>query len=244
MLLSRSLASLAMTAVTAALSFVPSAFAGEREELKEQILAIARANQLDTAAELPETRAALEPLVERLVSLAGPLDVPAQLGKVEGAWYELWSDDREPEKPGSKLRRDTVYQVVTKSGFFYNIGTSEVQIPNGPKLANTGFLRGVYTINAEKNGLEIEFVKAGYVDGFLPATANLVDTIYLAETDPYFLKKFPFPLKAPQGPIGQKGFLTNVYVDDNIRIARGEAYLDGIQDLYVLERVSSPVVTE
>ncbi|MCA2962133.1 MAG: hypothetical protein IOD12_17920 [Silvanigrellales bacterium] len=244
MLRLRSFSSVTIAGILATLTFAPTALAGEREELKEQILAIARANQLDTRAELPETRAALEPLVQRLVTLAGRDDVLTQLAKVEGAWYELWSDDREPEKPGSKLRRDTVYQVVTNAGFFYNIGTSEVEIPGGPKLANTGFLRGVYTLNYKKNGLEIEFVKAGFVDGFLPSGSNLVDTIYAAETDSSYLKKFPFPMQAPRGPIGQRGFLTNVYVDENVRIARGEAYLDGIQDLYVLEKVSSPVVTE
>jgi PAP_fibrillin len=235
---------LALSVSLAGFAFASPALAGEREELKEQIVALSKANTLDAPAELPETRAALEPLVERLVALAGRDDVPTQLAKVEGAWHELWSDDREPEKPNSKLRRDTVYQVVTKSGFFYNLATSEVSIPGGPVTANTGFLRGVYTIDAKRNGIEIEFTKAGYVDGFLPAGTDLVDAIYRAETDPSYLKKLPFPLKAPRGPIGQKGFLTNVYVDGDLRIARGEAYLDGKQDLYVLGKVSTPVVTE
>jgi hypothetical protein len=218
----------------------------ERDALKTEILAIAKANTFDTPETLPVTRAALEPLVERLVSLAGSDDVLTQLRKVEGSWYELWSDDREPEKPGSRLRRDSIYQVVTGAGFFYNIGTSESTLPVGPTpgATYTSFLRGVYTLNAAKNGFEIEFTNLGFIDGWLDAGSNLVDTIYRAESDASFLKAFPFPVKAPRGPIGQRGFLTNVYLDANLRIARGEGYADGRQDLYVLEKVSAPVVTE
>lgn len=225
-----------------------SAFAGESDptiaSLKEEILSVARANTLNTTEELAATRAKLEPLVNQLVSLAGPLDVPTQLQKVEGAWYELWSDDREPEKPGAKLRRDTVYQVVTPAGYFYNLGTSEGQLPTGQKLTYTAFLRGVYTLDPARNGFRIQFTDIGFINGYPPAATPLRDLVSKAEADKGFLNKFPFDLKAPKGPINQTGFLTNIYVDEKVRIARGFADLDGREDLYVLERTDAPVVTD
>ncbi len=206
-----------------------------KAELKAAILNIATENSANTIAELPVTREKLEPLVQELVALnKGEPNVDEQLTLVEGTWKEIWSDDREPERPGSKLLRDTIYQVVSAQGYFYNIAVSQTQIPNGPLVENTSFLRGRYSLDAESNGLRIQFTDIGYLPGRIGS--GFLGYIDQAESDPNFLKKFPFDLKAPKGPINQTGLLKNVYVDEELRIARGVADLDGIPDLLVLTR--------
>lgn len=206
--------------------------------LKKQIMDIARSNTYNSPEELPFTREALEPLVQQLNELSSVPPVSIQVGLVEGSWKEIWSDDREPSRPGVTLNRNSVYQVVTKSGYFYNIGTIRGVLPSGQKVEFTGFLRGVYTQDLMTNGLQIQFTRLGYLDGQLPAQTQLFDTIIKAETDSSFLKSFPGDVTAPRGPVGQKGFLQNVYVDGDIRIARGFNYADNQQDLYILRKVT------
>jgi len=226
--------------LSASLSF--AAGVDRKAELKAAILNIAADNAANTVGELPITRQKLEPLVEELVALNnGEPTVDEQLELIEGAWKEVWSDDREPERPGSRLLRDTIYQVVSAQGYFYNIAVSETQIPNGPKLENTTFLRGAYTLDSVANGLRIQFTDIGFLPGRI--SSGLLGQIEKAESDTSYLKKFPFDLKAPKGPINQTGLLRNVYVDAELRIARGVADIDGIHDLLILTRADEARVS-
>jgi PAP_fibrillin len=211
---------------------------GEMAKLVSKIETIAQSNTLNSPEKLASTRKKLEPLIEKLLAFNGTQYIDEQLSLSVGTWKELWSDDREPSRPGIELQRNTVFQVVTGSGYFYNVATSAGKLPNGAPVEYTSFLRGAYTRNAEQNGIDFSFTKIGFLPGSLPSDINLFDTIIRAETESSFLSKFPGDLKAPRGPIGAKGFLTTVFVNDNLRISRGFNKADGKQDLYILKRMN------
>jgi hypothetical protein len=198
-------------------------------ELKEQILSIARANN-GRRDNLPEVRAQLDPLVAQLASTRAPVTAEQDLPVTVGAWKEIWSDDVEPEPPGFVLDRDTVYQIVTPFGYFYNV--AERVSPQGQRA--TGLLRGQYSSMDEYLG--IEFTAVGV--RFAPlGDAVLYDLALGFEngTEPYLV---PPGDNAP--PVGARGRIRNLYIDQEIRIATGRNLADGRDDLYVLVRTERP----
>ena len=201
-------------------------------ELKQEIFAVAEANTTNSLEELPVTRAELQPLVEELLSISPVMELPEQLAGIEGPWRELWSDDREPGRPGSQIDRTQVYQVITGVGTFYNIGFSE-----SPRGKVTTFLRGQYTPSVLEKGLFITFTDVKFKPGFLEEGTGLVDLVEKAENQTLGLMDFPFDLTVPRGPIGARGFLETLYVDEDMRIASGFNFADKKIDLYVLRRV-------
>ena len=44
--------------------------------------------------------------------------------------------------------------------------------------------------------------------------------------------------KYPNGPVGAKGEVDSVFIDETLRIDRGQNFADGIQDLFILERAN------
>ncbi len=189
-------------------------------DLKQQIVIISSANtkRVDNFAEVS---AQLSPLVSELRSLT-PAKTQAQTeDMLEGAWHQLWSN-LEMMGPGF-IRQDLteVFQVVSKDGYYYNFGSNCIF----RLLPATGILRGKYTTSDA--GFDIEFTKVGFRIGALNEDRDLVS----------YTKKFELEGKkmlstgggrAPKGPVGIKGHLTTLYVDEDFRIAGGDqtAFLD------------------
>ena len=206
----------------------------DREELKQQIIDIAAANTLNPDEQLPVTRALLQPLVDQLIEQSEPMDLPTRLAGIEGAWKELWSDDREPTRSGNSLNRDQVYQVVTGVGVFYNLAVSDT-----PFGIITTFLRGQYQSSPLADGLFITFTDINYQRGTLREDVKLPELITEVENGQVELEQFPFDPRVPNGPVGARGFLKTLYVDDTLRIAYGFNFADSKEDLYILKRTET-----
>ena len=168
----------------------------------------------------PAVRAKLDPLVDELVSLVPKRTEAEKLPDVLGVWYQVWSDGPGAPK-GQGALADSIYQVVFPEGYYWNIGRDQFG-----QTKSMGFLRGKFTV--ADDALQIEFTKA--------------------VTNPEWLFSSPISLAmkaelgvfndSPPGtaPIGKKGFLQNVYVDEYIRICRGGGDEFGGTYLYILER--------
>jgi PAP_fibrillin len=203
------------------------------QNLKESILKISRENTTNLT-NWPEVRAELNPLIEQLKQSAGPQDAEYVNEKRAGVWKQSWTDDADllrGETQNFKTDFSRIFQVVLPNGYFYNMSE---RVPFAGRLS--AFLRGAYS--RTDTGIDIEFVNlqsklGGFGDG-----ENLLDLAYRLETNSVFgVFKPPFEAKYPKGPIGAKGSLQNLYIDDEIRIDLGVNKEDNIQDLYVLEKV-------
>jgi len=202
-------------------------------ELKASLRSIAREN-LGRRDNLPETRAKLDPLVNELAAFHKPADATADLPALVGAWKEIFSDDVEPERPGLKNDRDTVYQVITDRGVFYNFS----DLTAGP-LSVLGVLRGVYTPAADF--LNIEFTKVSFRPFALRNNDNLVSLVDNLEEGRVFTLTPPGDSRFPNGPVGAKGNIKALYLDGDFRVATGSNFADGKFDLYLLDRVTTPI---
>jgi hypothetical protein len=204
------------------------------EDLKSQIRGIAIEN-LERRDNLAETRARLEPLVKELSSFHRPENAAADLPLLEGAWKELFSDDVEPEPPGFGTDRDGVYQVITSEGYFYNFGNL---IGFGP-LRVLGVLRGEY--KPVNDFLNIEFTKVSVRLNGLRENEDLDQLVADIESGAVSTIVPPGDSRAPNGPVGAQGNIRNIYIDSDFRVATGSNFADGIQDLFVLDKVTKSI---
>ncbi|WP_413586945.1 PAP/fibrillin family protein [Bdellovibrio sp. HCB274] len=197
-------------------------------ELKELILEIANnaRGEFDNEDNSAEARAALDPLVDELVSLVPQKTETKKLPLVVGSWKQVWSDGPGGGPPGSGgTLADSVFQVVFPDGYYWNIGKNQVG-----ETKSMGYLRGKFTIDVNK--LDIEFTKSVGSPGCAPDDTESYLLAMQAETGAF--DSMPTP-----GPIGKKGFLANTYVDEDLRICRGGGDDFGTGTyLYILERES------
>lgn len=213
--------------------WAPAVWASESklDALKNEIISISRsyAGQDD---KLVEARQALDPLVKQL-ALYNPEDTAeGQLPLLVGGWKEIWSDEREPAPPGFVIDRSQVYQVIDADGYFYNL--ADTTTPFG---VGTGILRGVYNVR-EGVALNIEFTASKFRPTALSSGADLVAFTDEVEAES---KDNATPDK-PQGPVGVKGILDNVYVDAEFRVAIEKDPQENVRALFVLEK--TPVVVK
>lgn len=219
----------------AAITLIPTGAFADAErltELKEQIREIAIAN-IGNLEDKAETRALLEPLVEELSTYHSPAQATDDLELLEGAWKELFSDDEEPEPPGFRTDRDTVYQVVTKEGYFYNLSNLQGFI------TVSGILRGEYTPAGEY--LNITFTDVSTRLQKLADGLELFPFVQGIESGKIGTITPPGNNTAPNGPVGARGNIRNIYIDEDFRVATGENFADGIVDLFVLDKVDFAV---
>jgi hypothetical protein len=226
---------LALVAALATTGFAPAFGDVARvAEIKAEIRAIALEN-LGRRDNLAETRALLEPLVAELSQFHAPESAEADLPALEGAWKEIFSDDVEPEPPGFSTDRDSVYQVISSKGYFYNL--ADLKGPGPLKLL--GVLRGKYT--PSKDFLNIEFTKVSIRASSLRADESLTRLAERLEAGSVFTVTPPGDSRAPNGPVGAKGNIKNLYIDADFRVATGSNFADGKYDFYVLDKVANPV---
>ena len=199
------------------------------EILKEQIIEVARsyAGQDD---KLVEARQTLDPLVKKLASYNQATTAAEQLPELVGAWKEIWSDEREPTPPGFSIDRSQVYQVIDANGFFYNFADTTTPFGQG-----VGILRGIYAPR-EGVALNIEFTASKFRVGPLAPGADLTALVADVESE---VPSASSPDK-PNGPVGVKGILENVYVDKDFRVSIEKDPELNVRALFVLEK--TPVV--
>jgi hypothetical protein len=177
--------------------------------LKLAIVSIAKAAQqgvCDQDDNNPVISRILNRLTDELVRLTPKQTEAEKLPKVAGGWRQVWSD-LDNSAPVCISAKD-IYQVVSPSGYYWNI--SKTILPQGNSL---GLLRGKYEV--QPDFLRIEFTNQAFSPVYPAKGTNLVALAERAENGEFI------PL--PSGfPVGLKGNLQNSYVDDTLRIVRGE----------------------
>ncbi|MFW7378904.1 MAG: hypothetical protein ACOH5I_08870 [Oligoflexus sp.] len=189
-------------------------------EIKQEIKQIAREN-IDRTDNFLEVRNQLQPLVNEIVELSPNRLEAEKLDQVVGAWRNLWSDQE--FGPGTDPKQ--VYQSVSPDGYYYNIS-----LANTPRGEFTNFLRGAY--NDEGSYLRIEFTDNALTEGFYEPGTEIFELAEDFEAGKIEANSIP-------GPIGVKGVLINLYVDEDLRIVTGNSTSDSALRLFVLERVES-----
>ena len=219
--------------------------AAQVSALKAQIRAICLPN-IDRLDNLPQVRAQLDPLVQRLRAHFGTKPATEKLKLVKGAWREIWTDQPYPMNSFVSMDYKQIYQVVSDQGYYWNLGDDKLI----GFIGATGALRGKYVPNGSK--IELEFTKSGFRFGRLAAGTDLVKLATDIEQGRTSILGIPGGGKAPNGPIGIKGSLETLYVDGDLRIdvgnqydfkdASGKVVTPGVSNrLFVLNRVSIPV---
>ena len=222
---------------SAAFADTPSA---ERvAQLKAEIRAISDENAFNDKATATKTRAQLNVLVEELIKAYPATSAADQLPALEGSWKQLWSDDFDGESDyGNPIQPDksTVFQYISKDGWFYNIANAKTPLPFAKPLT---LLRGEYIVNS--NDLTIEFTKVSARLGGLKASESVETVVEGVEAGKVFTIGAPGGGKYPKGPVGARGTLRNIYLDKDFRLSTGEnlTFNQGVTNLYVLDRADS-----
>jgi hypothetical protein len=219
--------------------------AAEVAATKAQIRAIALPN-IERLDNLPQVRAQLDPLVQKLARHYGQRSATAKLRLVAGAWREIWTDQPYPMMWFRQMDYKQIYQVVSPNGHYWNLGDDKLI----GFIGTTGALRGKYAPNGTK--IELEFTRTGFRFGRLPKGQDLVKLASDIESGATGIISIPGGGQAPNGPIGIQGSLETVYVDGDMRIdignqydfkdASGKVLTPGVKNrLFVLDRVKVPV---
>ena len=180
-----------------------------------------------------EIRQKLEPLIQQLIE--NTPEKSSSFGEKVGAWKQLWTDDLDDLRANNffiTADKERTYQVVFENGLFYNLTELKTGIGRF-----SGFLRGVYKVDGEN--LDLEFTKIRLKRGNLgqeSSLVNLVDRFEKGELPRTF--KIPGDDTYPQGPVGAKGYIKTIYIDDDMRIDIGANAADGVDDLFILKRLS------
>ena len=186
--------------------------------LKSEIRTIALENQL-RQDNLPEIRAQLQPLVDELESLVPARTESQKKEQVVGVWHSLWSD----MSFGPVVDYANVFQVVYPEGFYYNI--SREVLPNG--AVATGYLRGSFADVGDS--YRIEFTRNAIADGWFDPGVDLWSAGLAVENGTVRVMDVP-------GPVGVRGDLQNVFVDEDLRIVVGKSDDDEADSMFVLSR--------
>jgi hypothetical protein len=213
------------------------------KELKSSILAFSkvatdRANEDELT--IPASRLYMASLIQDLKKIAPAASFAEKQKLSIGAWQEVWSDARNPNPPGQKILRPNVFQVLFEDGKGFNFGVRSITLPTGAEVIATSVIELSFEKDATKEQLNVTFEKTYTKPGNLSAEASILD---LAKS----VKEGTRPdvgadpeRRFPRGPVGAKGPLELVYVDEEIRISQGANVFSGVVDTFVLTRVEDP----
>jgi hypothetical protein len=202
---------------------------------KDTIIAFAKLateRRMESELSIPQSRLRMAGLISDLQQLAPSMTFEKKLEMSKGVWQEVWSDEQNPLPPGFKILRPQVFQVVLPDGVGFNIG-----VRSAPFGIATAFIKLQATADLEKERTNVEFLKTYSKPGDLASEKSLSELVAGildgSRTDVTVLPDSPFP----RGPIGAKGTLETVYVDEDIRIVRGPNVYNNVVDTFVLKRV-------
>ena len=184
----------------------------DRAELKAKLVELASGYTGKTSLK-DEALKEIKPLVDALVGLSEKKSEADKKDLIIGGWRNVWSY----RNFGLNTNYDQVYQIVSEDGYYYNF--SEIALG---KVKFSGFLRGKYEDAGDK--LRIEFTSNKIKFGFYEEGTDIVELIESFEAGEIRALSIP-------GPIGIKGDLVNLYVDDTLRIVTGRTDGGGVEDL-------------
>jgi len=201
-------------------------------EIKTKIISISKKNSsnLDNFALI---RKKLNPLVDELRKRQD-LDSEESLSRKIGVWKQLWTDDSDDIRANNffqSIDREQTYQIVFEGGLFYNL--TVLKTPIGKF---SGFLRGLYSVSPkDEKVLNLEFTSLRLKRGSLPVAGELLSLTSNLEEGMTGSFGLPFGLeRSPRGPVGAKGNIETIYIDEDLRVDLGQNFADGVVDLFVL----------
>lgn len=211
------------------LSLSSTVWAQDLATVKAKILSLAQtyAGQADPDGEKAKT---FLPLIQELLSYAPPQTMEQKASVAVGAWRQIWGPYfyNNASQVISGLDPNNIYQVISASGIYTNVGV--YKFFGAPVV---GILKGKYSVSSEK--IDVEFVENGILLQKVPQGYSLADLPALKEDGRLCI--FEFPSFLP--PVGIKGALTEIYVDENLRITYGSQEGESGETLYVLQRVAA-----
>ncbi len=160
-----------------------------------------------------------------------------------GSWREIWSSEENPTPPTLKQVKGQVYQIIREDGIGFNIGVRSLELPNSRPLLLTAFIKLAASFDGETELTNVEFLKTYRKQGDLSTEVSLADLVdgILSGTRPD-VEEQPEE-RFPNGPVGAKGSIRTVYVDEDIRIgAAPNAFQPEVTDYFVLQRQDVPLV--
>ena len=219
-----------------ATDFRPVDTLNDVQSLKTEILKIAEfyTGQGDPDYKIQNT---LDPYVEKLVKLAPQKPAGERIDMIAGRWQQVWgpydnrSDDRGVDP---SFDPDNVFQVVSPDSYYWNVGKS---LNKKGKVKRIGLLRGEFKAG-KGDKLNIRFTNLkGIKPKKVPQGLKLTDLPYYAERKELKGMRSILPAIIVRLFFG-KGFLEEVYTDEDIRLTYGTDNKDNLDRyLFVLKRV-------
>lgn len=201
------------------------------ESLKREIKTIAWAN-IDQPQNAEKVRADLEALVQRLKAVAPPVTEDRIVQFSPGGWQQIWSDEQNMDPPGAPERDlRQIYQVVNGAGWGFNFGLRE--LADGQFV--TFALQVVASVSCDLQTTEI--TKAFSNSRRLENDEDLIQlsqAIYQGNSD--FVERNAG--RFPRGPIGAKGVLQLLFIDEELKIGTSPNVYNGKIEMFVMERTS------
>jgi hypothetical protein len=210
---------------------VQGAFAKSVEQLKQEILTLAKQNT-SNVQNRPQVRAELASLTAELMSLSTPVDATTWATYSPGAWHQVWSDEADNSPAGApKADLEKVFQVVTPQGRAVNFG--QRILPNGQSVTFALEALGTVVQNVQTTKIVGAFSRGtGLVSG--EVLKDLAEDILLGKGlvfTAYTAGEFP------KGPINAQSDLTILFLDENLKIGTAPNVFSGQSEMFVLERV-------
>lgn len=215
------------------------------EELKSSLLTTANQWALEPASP-GKYRQTFDSLYYRKFLDRGSQQKPQEkLEKILGPWRQVWSTFENPNPAPLPEDPQNVYQVILESGRALNIG--QRSLPNGkPVISMIGIDIKTRVEQKTESGsdkdarsiVDVEFKNVFALEGGIEEYKKNLTDFALKVLDGKLGNKVPSG-NFPRGPIGAKGYLESIYVDDDIRIDIGSNPFTGGLDYYVLERVKN-----
>ncbi len=206
-----------------------SAPAQDLQALKSQILELAASYSGQSDPDGSKAKS-FEPLIAELLALSAPKTMQEKAVAAVGAWKQIWgpySYNNSGAAP-SGLDPNNIYQVISKTGFYTNVGIYDFL-----GLHLIGLLKGQYSVSQEKIG--VQFKQSGILLEAVPKPYTLADLPALKEEGKLCLLEFPKFLP----PVGIKGVLIEVFDDPDLRITYGEQEGKSAKTLYIMKRVQA-----
>ncbi len=199
--------------------------------LKTQIRSLAFAN-MTNVENRKETRQQLDPLVQEIGELAGPVTEKAWMDFAPGSWQQIWSDERDNSPPGAPAQDySKIFQYISVQGWGFNFGERIV----APGQSITFALSVLGSIQGHEQTTEITGAFArmrGLENG--EAIGELSHKIKTGADSGFNVVNAG---RFPQGPIGAKGVLNLIYLDETLKVGYAANVYTGEIELFILRRL-------
>ncbi|MFN9069190.1 MAG: hypothetical protein ACK5V3_18345 [Bdellovibrionales bacterium] len=199
--------------------------------LKSQIKSIALSN-ITNVETRQQTRQQLDPLIEEIGKLAGPVTEKAWMDFAPGSWQQIWSDERDNSPPGAPAQDySKIFQYISVQGWGFNFGERIV----APGQSVTFALSVIGSIQQNEQTTEITGAYAR-MQG-LQTGESIGELSHKIKTGAESGFEAINAGRFPQGPIGAKGVLNLIYLDETLKVGYAANVYTGDKELFILRRL-------